>query len=165
MAERSLAATPTTRERGFLLFSTSPTVNVSRFAGEAARPDPPIGVCTGSSTTLTTRLRYGSHQSFATMPECFGSEPVSRIECPGPVSVAACRYFALLNTAPRSSSFLRPARYNGAKRSRKSNRIWSTATTRINFGGAGGPGCPELTVDRQQTARSIRRYRRMWVAN
>src|SRR5215203_2652977 len=123
IAERSFIPTPTTRDRGFLLFRTSPTVKVRRFDGEADRPLPPSGVCTASSTTLTTRPRYESHHSFATIPECFGSDPVSRIECPGPVSVDACRYLALLNTAPRSMSVLSPERYSGANRSRKSKRI------------------------------------------
>ena len=58
--------------------------------------------------TLTMRPRYGSHQSLATIPECSGSEPVSSTECPGPVSLAAWRYLAFENTAPRSMSVLRP---------------------------------------------------------
>src|SRR5689334_16846559 len=118
IADRSFIETPKTFELGHFCFILSPTVNPIKFSGDAPRPGPPTGSCTGSSTTLTVFFRSGSHQSLATMPELDACLPESITECPGPVSVLACRYRALLNTAPRSSNFLKPSLKSGANRVR-----------------------------------------------
>src|SRR5206468_7748325 len=106
--ERSFIETPNTFEFGHFCFILSPTVKPMKFAGEAPRPDPPTGMCTGSSTTLTVFFSSGSHQSLPTIPELDPCLPESMTEWPGPVSLLACRYRALLNTAPLSNSFLKP---------------------------------------------------------
>src|SRR5688572_26850025 len=80
IAERSLRETPTTREFTFPNFRTSPSVKLNAFTGDALRPSPPNDRWNGSSTTLMSFLRYGSHQSLATMPEWLGCRPDSRTE-------------------------------------------------------------------------------------
>src|SRR5260370_33147042 len=87
IADRSFMETPNTFELGHFCFILSPTVKPMKLAGEAPRPGPPTGVCTGSSTTLTVFLRSGSHQSLATIPELDACLPESMTECPGPVSL------------------------------------------------------------------------------
>ena len=89
IAERSFIETPTTLDCGESRFRRSPTVKPMKFVGDAPRPFPPTGSCTGSSTTLMLFLRSGSYHELATMPECDACRPERMTEWPGPVSVFA----------------------------------------------------------------------------
>jgi hypothetical protein len=87
IAARSLCEIPITREAGWAIFSSSPTVLTRRRCGElpvASRP--PTSRVPGSSTLVTFLFSTRSYQSLPTMPLIEGGAPVSIAMCPTAVT-------------------------------------------------------------------------------
>ena len=87
MALRSLCEIPITREPGWAIFSSSPTVLTRRRCGEEPVVCPaPRRSVPGSSTLVTFLFSARSYQSFPMMPLIDGGAPVSIAEWPTAVT-------------------------------------------------------------------------------
>src|SRR5947207_11558416 len=103
IAARSLPATDTTRLLGLADFIRSPNVRTLRSCAETVKFVEEEPGSEGSSeqyTFLSALLSDWSYHSLAMMPVRAGRDPVSIVEWPGQVSVAAWLWYPPGNTTP-----------------------------------------------------------------